>query len=41
LTRFDSQQIIGVAMSRDGKKLAVVRRSTTSDVVLVKDLNAR
>jgi eukaryotic-like serine/threonine-protein kinase len=41
LTRFDSQQIGWLAMSRDGKKLAVVRGSSTSDVVLIKDLNAR
>ena len=41
LSRFDSQQIGGVAMSRDGKKLAVVRTSSTSDVVMIRDLNAR
>ena len=40
LTRFDSELIGSVAMSRDGKELAVVRTSTTSDVVLIKDLNA-
>ena len=44
LTKFKSDQfpqLGGVAMSRDGKKLAVVRSYTTSDVVLIKDLNAR
>jgi Tol biopolymer transport system component/tRNA A-37 threonylcarbamoyl transferase component Bud32 len=44
LTNFNSdqfQQMGSVAMSRDGKKLAVVRGYTTSDVVLIKDLNAR
>ena len=44
LTQFGSNQIgplIEVAMSRDGKQLAVARSSTTSDVVLIKDLNIR
>jgi eukaryotic-like serine/threonine-protein kinase len=44
LTSFNSDQFpeLGeVAMSRDGKKLAVVRGYTTTDVVLIKDLNAR
>ena len=44
LTNFKSDQFpqLGkVAMSRDGKKLAVVRGYVTSDVVLIKDLNAR
>jgi Tol biopolymer transport system component len=44
LTNFNSdqfQQLGRVAMSRDGKKLAVARSYTTSDVVLIKDLNAR
>ncbi len=44
LTKFKNDQfpqLGGVAMSRDGKKLAVVRAYTTTDVVLIKDLNAR
>jgi Tol biopolymer transport system component len=44
LTSFNSDQfpeLRNVAMSRDGKKLAVVRGYTTTDVVLIKDLNAR
>jgi Tol biopolymer transport system component len=44
VTNFDSDQIstqFGVALSRDGKQLAVARGSTTSDIVLIKDLNAR
>ncbi|MBN2318762.1 MAG: serine/threonine-protein kinase [Acidobacteria bacterium] len=41
LTRFDSELIDSVRMSRDGKNLAVVRSSTTSDVVLIKDLNVK
>ena len=44
LTNFNSDQFpqIGdVVMSRDGKKLAVARYSSTSDVVMIKDLNAR
>ena len=44
LTWFDRDQIVsftGVAMSRDGKQLAVIRTSNTSDVVLIKDLQAR
>jgi WD40 repeat protein len=38
LTKFDSDQIGDIVMSRDGKTLAVVRGSNTSDVVLIKDL---
>ena len=41
LTRFDSELIGSVAMSRDGKSLAVTRHTTTNDVVLIKDLNVR
>jgi Tol biopolymer transport system component len=45
LTNFDSDQIDtifgGVALSKDGKTLAVARGSTTTDIVLIKDLNAR
>ena len=45
LTKFESDgiftEITPVVMSHDGKKLAVVRGSTTSDVVLIKDLNAK
>ncbi len=44
LTNFSSDQfpqLRGVAMSRDGKNLAVTRAYATSDVVLIKDLNAR
>jgi Tol biopolymer transport system component len=40
LTRFDSELINGVDLSPDGKYLAVARNSTTSDVVLIKDLDA-
>ncbi|RQV97141.1 serine/threonine-protein kinase [bacterium] len=42
LTNFSSDHfpLLGwAAMSRDGKKLAVVRANSTSDVVLIKDLN--
>jgi eukaryotic-like serine/threonine-protein kinase len=41
LTRFDSERISDVTMSRDGKNLAVIRYSSTSDVVMIKDLNVR
>ena len=42
LTNFDSDRITGViALSRDGKQLALARGFTTSDVVLIKDLNVR
>jgi eukaryotic-like serine/threonine-protein kinase len=45
LTRFDSELISellpGVAMSPDGKHLAMVRYSTSNDVVMIKDLNVR
>ena len=34
-------QIERFAMTRDGKKLAVVRSASTSDVVMIKDLNAK
>jgi len=43
VTNFDSDQIntqFGVVLSRDGKQLAVVRGSTTSDIVMIKDLNS-
>jgi len=43
LTRFDSEIIdiaaLNVALSPDGKYLAVARLSNTNDVVLIKDLN--
>ena len=38
VTRFQSDRISDVAESRDGKKLAVARYSTTSDVVMIRDL---
>jgi hypothetical protein len=41
LSRFDSELINGVDLSHDGKYLAVARNSTTSDVVLIKDLDAK
>ena len=43
LTNFKTDESIrgGVAMSRDGKKLAVARGSANRDVVLIKDLNAK
>ena len=41
LTRFGSELIDSAYMSRDGKKLAVARYSSASDVVLIKDLDAK
>jgi hypothetical protein len=38
VTSFRSDRISDVAESRDGKKLAVARYSTTSDVVMIRDL---
>jgi len=38
VTNFESDLISDVAESRDGKKLAVARYSTTSDVVMIRDL---
>ena len=38
VTKFQSDRINHVAESRDGKKLAMDRYSTTSDVVLIRDL---
>jgi len=38
VTNFTSDQFINFAVSRDGKRLALARGSTTSDVVLIKDL---
>jgi hypothetical protein len=38
VTSFQSDRISDVAESRDGKKLAVARYSTTSDVVMIRDL---
>jgi Tol biopolymer transport system component len=38
VTSFQSDLISDVAESRDGKKLAVARYSTTSDVVMIRDL---
>ncbi len=38
VTSFQSDRISDVAESRDGKKLAVARYSTTSDVVVIRDL---
>lgn len=39
LTAFTSQRITTFAVSRDGKRLALARGSTSSDVVLIRDLN--
>jgi Tol biopolymer transport system component len=39
LARFDNERISDIGLSHDGKYLAVVRLSSTSDVVLIKDLN--
>jgi eukaryotic-like serine/threonine-protein kinase len=42
LTRFDDELMSErVAMSPEGKNLAMVRYSTSSDVVMIKDLNVR
>ena len=38
VTNFESDLINDVAESRDGKELAVARYSTTSDVVMIRDL---
>ncbi|MGO9263239.1 MAG: protein kinase domain-containing protein [Bryobacteraceae bacterium] len=38
LTGFTSQRITSFAVSRDGKRLALARGTTSSDVVLIKDL---
>jgi hypothetical protein len=38
VTSFQSDRLSDVAESRDGKKLAVSRYSTTSDVVMIRDL---
>lgn len=38
LTAFTSQRITSFALSRDGKRLAVARGATNSDVVLIRDL---
>ena len=38
VTRFTSLRITAFALSRDGKRLALARGSSTSDVVLIKDL---
>ena len=37
LTDFDSGQIFDLALSRDGRRLALVRGTVTSDVVLISD----
>ena len=37
LTAFTSERITAFAVSRDGKKLALARGSTSSDVVLMRD----
>ena len=37
LTNFESSQMHYFAWSRDGKQLAIVRMTGTSDVVLIKD----
>jgi Tol biopolymer transport system component len=39
LTSFTSLRITSFALSRDGKRLALARGSTRSDVVLIRDLN--
>jgi Tol biopolymer transport system component len=41
LTRFDNGMIDSAHMSHDGKNLAVMRFSTTSNVALIKDLDAK
>ena len=44
MTNFGSDQfplLAAAAMSRDGKRLAVSRAYDKTDVVLIKDLNAR
>jgi len=38
LTDFDSDQIFNLALSPDGRRLALARGTLTSDVVLIKDL---
>ena len=38
LTAFTSQRITSFAVSRDGKRLALARGTTSSDVVLIRDL---
>ena len=38
LTAFTSQQITSFTPSRDGKRLALARGTTSSDVVLIRDL---
>jgi len=38
VTAFTSQRITSFAVSRDGKRLALARGSTSSDVVLMRDL---
>ena len=37
LTRFSSQEIFSVAVSADGKQLAMSRGMTAADVILIKD----
>jgi hypothetical protein len=38
VTSFTSDSITRFAVSRDGKRLALARGKTTSDVVLIRDL---
>jgi hypothetical protein len=38
LTAFTSQRITAFAVSRDGKRLALARGTTSSDVVLIRDV---
>jgi hypothetical protein len=38
VTAFTSQRITRFAVSRDGKRLALARGTTSSDVVLIRDL---
>jgi hypothetical protein len=38
VTTFTSQRITAFAVSRDGKRLALARGMTRSDVVLIRDL---
>jgi len=37
LTHFTSGRIFGLALSRDGKRLAIARGAETSDVVLIRN----
>jgi hypothetical protein len=39
MTQFTDRTIMALAYSRDGKRLAVARATTTNDIVLLKGLN--